>query len=77
MNMTAKYDRALVLIEKYETRFDKDEQKEKAQFQRASAYDRKLNTKRAVEEYQKYVELFPKGEKVKKAKERINDLKYY
>ncbi|HRU38672.1 MAG TPA: hypothetical protein P5511_02250 [Candidatus Goldiibacteriota bacterium] len=77
MNLTAKYDRALQLIEKYEARFEKDEQKAKAQFQRASAYDRKLDGKRARAEYQKYVDLYPEGPNAKKARERINFLKFY
>lgn len=76
-NWTAKYDRTLELLDKYDQRFEKEENKEKSQFLRASAYDGKLLAKAAFDSYKKYIDDFPQGKHIEKAKERYRDLKSY
>jgi hypothetical protein len=74
---TAKYERTLELLDKYDQRFVKEENKEKAQFLRARTYDSMLEARRAKDEYKKYMDDFPEGKNFKKADERYEDLKTY
>jgi hypothetical protein len=76
-NWTAKYDRALEILDKYDLRFELEENKEKSQFLRATTYDNMLSARKARAEYQKYMENFPKGKNFEKARERYLDLKTY
>jgi hypothetical protein len=75
--MTAKYDRALELLDKYDQRFVKEENKEKSQFLRAKTYDNMLDARTAKGAYKKYIDDFPEGKNFKKAMERYEDLKTY
>ena len=76
-NLVAKYDRSLALLDKYDQRFYKDENREKSVYLRAKDFDQKLDGRPAKELYQKYMEDFPQGSHFEKAKERYLDLKTY
>jgi outer membrane protein assembly factor BamD (BamD/ComL family) len=76
-NFTAKYQRALDLIERYLLVFSREENREKAQFLKAQIVDNTLDAKLARGEYQKYLDDFPDGPNAGKAKTRLNDLKNF
>lgn len=76
-NMVAKYERALELLDKYDQRFYKEENVEKSLYLRADTLDRKLDARQAKILYEKYMEMFPEGEHIKRVKERQKDLKSY
>ena len=71
---TGKNQRTLELIEKYELRYKIFKKLENLQFLKAKAYDSMANSKKAKEEFQKYIDDYPEGEKTDKAKQRIREL---
>ena len=76
-NWTAKYDRALEVLDKYDLLFVKDENREKSEFLRAKTYDDKIEARKAKDGYKKYIDDFPEGKHIEKARERYDDLKTY
>jgi hypothetical protein len=76
-NWTAKYTRALELLDKYDQRYVLDENREKSIFLRAKTYDNMIDGRKAKGEYKKYMDEFPEGKHFEKARERYNDLKTY
>ena len=74
---TAKYARALELLDKYDLRFEKEQYKEKSYYMRAKVLEDNLDDRRAMEAYKKYMDEFPEGKNFEKAKQRYEDLKNY
>jgi hypothetical protein len=77
LNLTAKYELALGVLDKYDQRFDKEAQKEKSLFLRAVIHDGMMQSRPAKDLYERYIAEFPEGQNIKKAKERYADLKSY
>jgi outer membrane protein assembly factor BamD (BamD/ComL family) len=75
MYWVAKYDRVLALIEKFEEKYSRSKNVEYVQFLRAKAFDKKLEARTAVRNYELYLENWPEGQYFEKAKDRVNDLK--
>ncbi len=77
MDFTAKYDRALELLEKYLMLYPKEKNQEKALYQKAKTLENNLKPKLARVVYQKYIEDFPDGKNIKKAKDKYQELKTF
>jgi outer membrane protein assembly factor BamD (BamD/ComL family) len=76
-DFTAKYDRALELLEKYLAQYPKEQYQERAIFQKAKTLEHALKPKEARPVYQQYIEDFPEGKNIENAKERFQDLKTF
>jgi tetratricopeptide (TPR) repeat protein len=76
-DFTAKYKRALELIEKYLTQYPKERNQEKALFQKAKTLENDLRPKEARTIYQKYISDFPDGKNIEKAKDKYQELKTF
>ena len=74
---TAKYSRALALLSKYSDRFTKDANRDKAQYMKAKIYDGMLDDRQATEAYKTYIDQFPDGQYISKAKIRYSELKNF
>lgn len=74
---TAKYTRALELLDKYDLRFDKDQHREKSYYIRAKIHDHNLDVRKAKDAYKKYMDEFPEGKNFEKVRERYEEIKNY
>lgn len=77
MDFTAKYTRAIELLDKYKLKYPKEREQAKAQFLLAKILEHSLQTKAARAAYDKYIQDFPDGEKIEQAKQKYTELKNF